>query len=248
MAEKRNLRLTLAYDGKAYHGWQRQSNGITIQEVLEERIKRIINEPVKLIGSGRTDAGVHALNQVCNFISECRIDPKSLQKGLNSMLPNDIIVKICEDVPLEFHSRYDAKGKIYEYRILNRKDPDIFKREYAWHIKEPLNTSVMEECLNFLIGKHDFTSFKSTGSANQNPVREITRAKLIFPGEGMIHIIFEADGFLRHMVRNIVGTIVHAGLGHISHTECSMIMQKKDRQMAGIKAPARGLFLMEVKY
>ncbi len=244
----RNIRLTVAYDGSRYHGWQRQDNGITIQEVMEKKISLMADEPVALIASGRTDAGVHALAQVCNFRTGAELSANVFRSGLNSLLPDDIFVKEARDMPLEFHSRYSAKKKTYEYRILNLEERDIFRRLYSWHIRTPLDTDNMGKCLDMLKGKLDFSSFRSTGSENRDPVRNLSRAQISGPGGGMIRIVIEADGFLRHMVRNIVGTVVDAGLGKISVETFKSILEARDRSSAGIKAPPQGLFLVEVNY
>ncbi len=247
--DEKNIKLTLAYEGRRYHGWQRQKNGITIQEVIEEKLETIFGAPTKLIASGRTDAGVHAINQVCNFITESAIDPNAIKRALNSLLPDDILIKRAEYVPLEFHARYSAIRKIYEYRILNRKAPDVFLRHYLWHIWTPLDKKEIGRCLTIIKGSHDFSSFKSSGSSNTNPVRSISRAELHGPDEDEIFkIIIEANGFLRHMVRNIVGTVIEAGLGKMSVDRFKEILESKDRQSAGIKAPAQGLFLVNVHY
>ncbi len=246
---EKNIKLTVAYDGSRYHGWQRQKNGISIQELIEEKLNRMVGAPVKLIASGRTDAGVHALNQVCNFRSSTNIIPESIRKGLNSLLPDDILVKSAEYVPLEFHSRYDALGKVYEYRILNQEEPDIFHDRYQWHIRFPLDTGAMGRCLEILSGTHDFSSFRSSGSDNINPVRTIRRAQIeSAPSDNAFHIVVEADGFLRHMVRNIVGTVVEVGLGRLGEEEFEEVLNARKREAAGIKAPARGLFLVQVYY
>lgn len=244
----KNIRLILAYDGSHYHGWQRQKNRLTIQGIIEEKIQVMVGEPVTLIASGRTDAGVHAVNQVCNFITRSHISPESIKNGLNSLLSDDILVRDAQYVPIEFHARYDAKSKIYEYRILNRKEPDLFQRKYHWHIRGPLDTDEMAKCLTLLVGRYDFSSFRSSGSGNINPVRSLMRAELHVPEDGHLKVIVEADGFLRHMVRNIVGTVVEVGLGKISCGRFKEIFASKDRRLAGIKAPAQGLFLMHVKY
>ena len=246
--KERNIRLTVAYDGSRYHGWQRQDNGITIQAVLEEKISLMADEPVILIASGRTDAGVHALAQVCNFRTRAALAPEVFRNGLNCLLPDDIFVKEASDVPLEFHSRYSAKKKAYEYRILNLANRDIFKRLYSWHIRTPLDTEKMARCLELVEGSHDFSSFRSAGSGNRDPVRTLISARISGPQGGIITIIIEADGFLRHMVRNIVGTVVDAGLGKITVETFKSILDAKDRSRAGIKAPPYGLFLAEVTY
>jgi tRNA pseudouridine38-40 synthase len=243
----KNIKLILAYDGTAYCGWQRQKNGITIQEVLEDKLRLILGEPVTVKGSGRTDTGVHALHQVCNFTTTSNIPPEALSRALSS-LPEGISILKAEYVPDEFHSRYDVKSKVYEYRIWNKKEKDIFLRHYTWHIPYPLDTEMMKQCLTMLIGKHDFSSFKSTRSDNRNPIREMIKADLRTDGECNFTFIFEADGFLRHMVRNIVGTIIDVGRGRISVDEFKDIFSALDRTKAGIKAPPQGLFLMMVKY
>lgn len=246
--DQKNIRLIVAYDGTRYHGWQRQKNAMTVQEVIEEKLRVMTGEPHSLIASGRTDAGVHALNQVCNFLTRSPIPPQSLQKGLNSLLPDDMFIKDAADVPIHFHSRYSARSKVYEYRILNSEAPDIFQRDFLWQIRPPLNVEAMAVCLSYLMGSHDFSSFRSSGSGNIDPVRSILKAEVIGPENGRLRIVIEADGFLRHMVRNIVGTMVEAGLGKISTSWFKEIVSLKDRRLAGVKAPPQGLFLVEVRY
>jgi tRNA pseudouridine38-40 synthase len=246
--DKKNIKLTLAYDGTSYHGWQRQKNGVTIQAVIEEKIERMVGEPVKLIASGRTDAGVHAINQVCHFVTRSKIGPDVMQRGLNSLLPDDIFVREAAYVPIEFHARYNIKRKTYEYRILNREAPDLFLRHYVWHIRKRLNTMEMKRCFAVIEGMHDFSAFRSAGSGNLDPVRSIFQAGLYGSEDGMLRLVLEADGFLRHMVRNIVGTLVDAGLGKLDVERFKEILESKDRRLAGIKAPPQGLFLMSVEY
>lgn len=244
----RNIRLTVAYDGTQYHGWQRQKNALTIQEIIENALETITDSKTTLFASGRTDAGVHAQNQVCNFRTESPIPEDPLLKGLNSLLPSDILIKNVCVVSAGFHSRYAAKSKIYEYRILNRASPDIFRRHYLWHVRAPLNFSVMADCTHILRGTHDFSSFRSSGSENRNPVRTILKCRVDNNDAGLFRLTFEADGFLRHMVRNIVGTLVEVGFGRISVKRFAEILESRDRREAGKKAPAQGLFLMQVKY
>ena len=248
MQELRNIKLVIAYDGTNYHGWQVQPNKRTIQGTIEAQLKKIIAEEVRIIGSGRTDAGVHALNQVANFKTHSDLSPDIIRKALNSLLPEDIYIKEAEYVPLNFHARYMAKAKIYEYRILNREEPDIFNRRYHWHVIPPLDIDKMKEALSMLIGTHDFSSFMSSKSSVKDPVRTIMRAELIEEKNKFLKIIIEANGFLKHMVRNIVGTLVQLGYGKISLDKFKYIIEAKDRREAGKKAPARGLFLVEVKY
>jgi len=245
---EKNIKLRLAYDGHHYHGWQRQKNDVTIQGIIEEKVKKMLGKPVKLIASGRTDAGVHAVNQVCNFITQSDLSPNVVKRGLNSLLPNDILIKTAEYVPLEFHSRFSAKNKAYEYRILNGEEPDIFTRRYLWHIREPLDTEEMARALSLLLGRHDFSSFRSSGSDNKDPVRLVTKALLYGPENKLLRINMEAEGFLRHMVRNIVGTVVEVGLGKIDWKRFKKIFESRDRRLAGVKAPSQGLFLINVQY
>ena len=248
MDEKKNIRLTLAYDGTGYHGWQRQKNGITIQEILEDNLGIILGERVIVIGSGRTDAGVHALHQVCNFKTASGIAPESLRRAMNSLLRDDIYIHKAEYAPPGFHSRYSVKSKTYEYRIWNRKDENIFLRHYSWHVQKGLEMVKIRECLSLLAGKHDFSAFRSTGSGNLNPVREMIRADATRDEQGLVTFVFEADGFLRHMVRNIVGTVVDVGTGRTGVDEFAAIFKSLDRKNAGIKCPPQGLFLTMVNY
>lgn len=246
--ENRNIRLVVQYDGTSYHGWQRQKDLPTIQEELENSIATMAGEPVAVIGSGRTDAGVHALHQVCNFIIRSDIAPGSFKRGLNSLLPQDIRVKEADYCPLHFHARYDVSSKTYEYRILNQHDPNVFLRAYAWHIQRPLNLEEMKRCLGILLGRHDFSSFRSTGSGNFNPVRDMMRAEFHEAGPHIYCIHFEADGFLRHMVRNMVGTLVEVGLGQMDLSGFIRVFESRDRRQAGVKAPPQGLYLTMVRY
>jgi tRNA pseudouridine38-40 synthase len=245
----RNVKLVIAYDGRCYHGWQRQKKHTTVQGVLEDKISMMAGHPVTLLGSGRTDAGVHAIGQVANFKTSSSISPEAFKKGLNSLLPDDIRIQNAEDVPDDFHSRYDAKSKVYKYQILLSKETDLFRRHYVWHIPWPLNLEKMKTSLSFLVGTHDFSSFRSAGSSNTNPVRDMKLAELSESGnEGIVRLVFEANGFLRHMVRNIVGTVVDVGSGKISVDKFKDICKSGDRRMSGIKAPAQGLFLVKVRY
>ncbi|MBN2034164.1 MAG: tRNA pseudouridine(38-40) synthase TruA [Deltaproteobacteria bacterium] len=245
---ERNIRLILEYDGSRYLGWQRQKEEPTIQAVLEEAIRCMTGRHSALISSGRTDAGVHALHQVCNFRTCSQIPLAGLRKGLNALIPNDIYIKCADYVPADFHARYNAKSKTYEYTVLNRPDPDVFLRTYAWHVSRKLDVEGMKACTATLQGRHDFSSFRSSGSGNINPVREMMRSELHSADDGSLRFIFEANGFLRHMVRNIVGTVIEVGSGKFTEEEFAEILRAKDRRTAGIKAPSRGLRLIMVKY
>ncbi|MDB9822440.1 tRNA pseudouridine synthase A, partial [Deltaproteobacteria bacterium] len=190
----------------------------------------------------------HALHQVCNFITGSEIGPDSIRRGLNSLLPDDIFIRHAEYVPLDFHSRYNVKSKIYEYRILNRKEANVFLRKYTWHVRDYLGLEEMRKCMTLLTGKHDFSSFRSSGSSNKDPIRDMIRVEIRGPEKGVLSFFFEAEGFLRHMVRNIMGTVVEVGGGKILLDEFEEIVRSKDRRNAGIKAPPQGLFLKMVNY
>ncbi len=248
MVSEKKIRLVIAYDGSLYHGWQVQQNACTLQAVVEDRLEKILGSPVRVFASGRTDAGVHALEQVVHFATSSPMDPETLHKGLNALLPEDILVKQVDYVEADFHARYSVRSKVYEYRILNTEAPDIFLRNYVWHIRRRLNKAAMRMSLSTVVGCHDFSSFKSAGSGNRNPVRTMHRAELISQNDGLVRITMEADGFLRHMVRNLVGTLVEVGRGKMTATGFVELLESGDRRQAGPKAPARGLFLVAVKY
>lgn len=244
----RNIKLIIEYDGTNYLGWQIQPKGETIQGVIEDKLKRITGEDVHLIGSGRTDSGVHALSQVANFKTNSQIDISSLQRALNSLLPKDIVIKKVEEVDLNFNARKDAKSKVYEYRILNQEIPSVFLRAYAWHVPYKLNWSEIKKATKTIIGEHDFSSFRSSGSNVKNNVRKILKAEWNKTQDGLILFEVEANGFLKQMVRSIVGTLIEVGRGKIDAQEFKNILESKDRRKAGPTAPAYGLFLKEVKY
>ena len=244
-----NFRLLIEYDGTAYHGWQRQSSTRTIQGTIEAALQTMTGESVTLLGSGRTDAGVHATGQVANFCLETRLTADVFARGLNSLLPPDIVIKDCAAVDEAFHARYGARSKIYEYRILNRPTPAALLRQYAWHIRNPLDLEAIRTGMLCLKGEHDFSAFEATGSPRSHAVRTVIDVNLTGRDEdGYVVFSIEADGFLRHMVRNIVGALVDVGLGNISPEAFEDILISKDRRQAGITAPALGLFLREVKY
>jgi tRNA pseudouridine38-40 synthase len=201
-----------------------------------------------VIGSGRTDAGVHAYGQVANFKCETKLNAEDFQGGLNSLTPDDVVVTCCKEVEYEFHARYKAKSKEYIYRILNRFNPAAIDRQYAWHIRNELNLEPMRAAISYLIGKHDFKAFEGAGSPRSHTTRCVMAANLFREDEDNIIFEIEADGFLRFMVRNIVGTLVDVGKGKITPEEFKHILDSKNRSRAGATAPAHGLFLKEVKY
>ena len=245
---KKNIRMVLQYDGTGYQGWQRQKDAPTVQGILEDRLHRLTGERITVIGSGRTDAGVHALHQVCHFTTRTKLDSQTIQKGLNALIPSDIFITSADEVPLDFHARYSAKSKVYEYRILNREKPDLFLRSFCWHLPAELDKDDMARCVSALRGKHDFSSFRSSGSGNINPVRNMLEADMHADQNGFLRFVFEADGFLRHMVRNIVGTVVDVGRKKTGFHEFMEIFKAGDRRLAGLNAPPHGLFLVMVRY
>jgi tRNA pseudouridine38-40 synthase len=243
----RNIVLSLAYDGTNYHGWQCQPNALTVQEVLNNALGRILNHPVTIYAGGRTDAGVHAMGQIINFHTEKVIALRTLAKGLNSILPRDIRVNNAREEEISFHARYSAKSKTYIYCILNTPYNSPFLERYAWHIHYTLNVSAMDDAAKVIIGEHDFSAFKKKNEAYKSTIREIFRAGVKIKGD-LIYFIIEARGFLRYMVRNIMGSIVLVGSGKITAEEFIKILESKDREKAGPTAPARGLFLRKIKY
>jgi tRNA pseudouridine38-40 synthase len=244
----RNIKLLIEYDGTKYQGWQIQPKGPTIQGVLEEKLGLLTGEAIQLFGSGRTDSGVHALGQVAHFKTKSQLDIRSIQRALNSLLPPDIVIQKTEEVDEGFHARKHSKSKVYEYRILNRNLRSAFERGYVWHIPLKINFNEMEKATQCLIGEHDFSSFRSTGSPTRTTLRKVIRADWKKGRKGLIHFEIEANGFLKQMVRSIVGTLVEVGKGRINSEEFQKILNSKDRKKAGPTAPARGLFLKEVKY
>lgn len=242
------FKLTIEYDGTRFYGWQRQADRPTIQEELEQVLSRILNQPVALDGSGRTDAGVHAWGQVASFCADTDMDPRVLQKGVNSLMKLPIVLTECIRVSDDFHARYSAVSKEYHYHILNTEDPCAVGRDYVWHIYSPLDIAVMNQCCALLCGTHDFKSFENTGAPRRSTVRTVFAAQVEKqPGNRLVCRIC-ADGFLKNMVRNIVGTLVDAGRYKITVKDFESILSAKDRSLAGATAPARGLFLKQVNY
>jgi len=244
----RNIKLLIEYDGTNYLGWQVQPKGPTIQGILEEKLSLLTGEGIRLFGSGRTDSGVHAFGQVAHFKTQSQMDIRTMQKALNSLLPPDIVIRKVEEVDVEFHARKHSKSKVYEYRILNRDLRSAFHREYAWYISQKLNFTEMKKASHTLIGEHDFSAFRSVGSPTRTTVRKVIRAEWKKGRDGFLRFEIEANGFLKQMVRSIVGTLVEIGKGRMNATEFRKILESKDRRKAGPTAPAQGLFLKEVKY
>lgn len=244
----RNFKLTIEYDGSSFHGWQRQPDAVSIQGCIENVLQRLTVQPIVVHGAGRTDAGVHALGQTAHFQCVTRLEPRQLQRGLNSLLPAAIRINACCEAPRHFHARYDAAGKIYQYRIVNRPVAPAIGRQYVWHLEKPLNLPAMRYSLTHLLGLHDFKAFEGAGSAPRHTVRHIFNASLVEEKPGHLSITFQGNGFLRHMVRNLVGTLVWVGQGKLTPDDVLRIRQSRNRHQAGATAPAQGLFLVEVLY
>jgi tRNA pseudouridine38-40 synthase len=244
----RTIKLTIEYDGTNYQGWQVQPKVPTIQGMIEEKLALLTGETIPLIGSGRTDAGVHALGQIAHFKTKSKMDIRSIQRALNSLLPHDIVIQRAEEVEEDFHARKHSQSKVYEYQILNRNLRSVFHRGHAWHIPQELDLKEMKKATQELMGEHDFSSFRSVGSPTRTAVRRVIRAEWRKSPDGLLRFEIEANGFLKQMVRAIIGTLVEVGKGKISSEEFQRILDSKDRKRAGPTAPAHGLFLKEVKY
>ena len=242
-----NIKLAIEYDGTDYCGWQVQPNGRAIQEILEQALEKIIGVKIRLNASGRTDAGVHALGQVANFIYAGEIDLWRLQRGLNSLTPDDIVVKKVEAVADSFDARRDGRARLYQYRIWNHPWPSAIFRRFSWHLYDGLDLPAMQEAIHCLEGEHDFASFQAAGCDAAHSVRTVFRNSLAREGELLLYDV-EANAFLRHMVRNIVGTLVQVGRGERAPAFFRELLEAKDRTLAGPTAPPHGLFLVAVKY
>lgn len=244
----RTVKLTIAYDGTEFVGWQRQENGVSIQGAIEEALAKIDGAPVTLHGAGRTDAGVHALAQVASARVSTRLDDLTMARALNANLPEAIRITAVETVADDFHARFSASGKAYEYRIWNGAAMPPFIRLYAWHIPEPLNLAPMQEASAAIIGEHDFAGFRSAQSVNHTTVRRIWTAEWRASGDGLLVFHIAGEGFMRYMVRSLVGTLVEVGRGQRPASDLGCLLETPDRSAAGRTAPAHGLFLVNVRY
>jgi tRNA pseudouridine38-40 synthase len=247
----RSFKATIAYDGSEYCGWQIQVDRPSIQQTLEAAVQRITGEPARLVASGRTDAGVHALGQVVSFTTSSRLSADELCRALNAHTPRDISVRDVNEAPHGFHATRDAKSKRYRYVIDDHRLPDVFQRRYAWHVPQRLNVEGMARAARAIRGTHDFSSFEASGSERASSVRTVSDIQ-IARGEGLLQdklvIEIEADGFLYNMVRNIVGTLVEVGRGVRTENWVEEVLAVKNRQAAGATAPPQGLFLVSVRY
>ena len=243
----RTLKLTLAYDGTRFVGWQRQGEGESIQGLLEDTLARFEGRPVTVQGAGRTDAGVHALGQVASARVTFAHPAATLVRAINAHLPPEIRVLSVEDAAPDFHARFSARSKTYRYVIRNVPVSDPFDRQYVWHLPEPLALGPMREAAAMLVGRHDFAAFRSVGAEVATTVRTMTRSEWR-ESDGVLTYEIAGDGFLRHMVRAIVGTLVEIGRGWRPPQEVQSLLRGGRRADAGATAPPHGLFLLRVDY
>jgi len=243
----RNIKLTIQYDGTRYSGWQFQKNGRSIQETIQNAIKQITGEKVSLVGSGRTDAGVHAEAQVANFKTRSNIPSSKLQMALNTVLAKDIVVSDIGQAGLNFNAQRDARAKLYRYTIANSNFVDPLIRHSAAKCFYRLDIGAMRKASRHLLGRHDFRSFQAKDNVERDSVRTVKSIKVAKKGN-LVYIYIEAEGFLYNMARNIVGTLIEAGRGKISADSVKDILLKKDRRFSGPTMPARGLCLVKVQY
>ena len=241
--------IRIEYDGSGYVGWQRQDNGNSVQAELEAAATSIIGkrEEVMVQGAGRTDAGVHAIGQAAHFDLPHDFNEEKLPLALNANLPRDIRVRSAKKVSDEFHSRFDATGRAYRYRILPRRIGTALDHARVWHIHHPLDVTQMEEAAQRLIGKHDFSTFRATHCQAASPIKTLDHLSFVEDGEG-IALIASARSFLHHQIRNITGTLVQVGLGKWTPEDVTTALNAKDRAAGGPTAPAHGLYLTDVTY
>lgn len=243
----KNIQLIISYRGTHYCGWQIQPNGITVQEVISKAICELTGEQVNLLGSGRTDARVHALGQCANFFTSATIPPEQFFKAINTKLPVDIRILSSKECDMDFHSRYDAKGKCYLYKIYESNVGSPFKSDLAFQVNQSLDWGAMKEAAGYFIGEHDFKAFMASGSSVKTTVRRIENISFEKKND-LWEITFKGNGFLYNMVRIMVGTLYEVGSHRLDPRSISGIIQGMDRSKAGITAPAQGLYLKEVFY
>ena len=244
---KRNFKIVIEYDGTLFHGWQRQPDKQTIQGELEHALQVMTTRHVDVHGSGRTDAGVHAFAQTASFSCDTKITETGFKKGLNCLIPESILIKSCEEISPDFHARFSAVKKTYEYKILNRPLRPAIGKGYVWYISKILNIESMKLAASFLEGEHDFKSFEAAGSPRAHTTRIVSGCNVKKEGD-IVSIEITANGFLRYMVRNITGTLVQTGLDKLNPDKITEIIEQKKRSAAGMTAPPNGLFLKEVIY
>ncbi len=240
-----NYKLTLCYDGTGFSGWQRQPGKRTVQGAIEEALAKIVGKKTPVIGAGRTDAGVHARGQVANFKAGLRLEQDEILRALNALLPDDVRIISIRKVPAEFNARKMAKAKVYQYRIYNSRLISPFVLRYVLHRPSPLDVEKMDEAARLFVRRDDFTAFSSNRLLRS--IREVYRSEVKKRGNEIVYTI-EANGFLRYMVRTIVGTLIEAGRDKMAPRQIEGAFRKKDRSLAGPTAPAKGLCLVKVKY
>jgi len=243
----KRIKLTIAYDGTNYCGWQIQPNGITIEEVINKALSKLTGEDIAVIGASRTDSGVHAMGNVAVFDTNTTIPPDRIAVSLNQRLPDDIVIVHSEEVPADFHPRYCDCSKTYEYHIINTRIPVPTKRLTNYFVSYKLNIENMKKAASYLVGEHDFVSFCNVRTDVENTVRTITALDILTNGNE-ITIRITGNGFLYNMVRIIVGTLIRVGRGFYEPEKVKEILEAKDRKAAGVTAPAHGLMLMEIHY
>ncbi len=243
----KNLLFTLRYDGTNYHGWQVQENAITVQQAFQDAVEHICGVRENVVGCSRTDSGVHADMYCCNMRTDSKLSAEKWKKALNGVLPADIAVTDCREVPFEFHARYDSVGKRYVYRIWNADERNPFINRYSYHYKYPLDADFLNSQAKQLVGKHNFSAFCAAGASTVDNVRTIARAEVVRRGDEVL-MYFEADGFLYNMVRIMVGTLLDISRGRIEKDSIGSIILSCDRDRAGATAPAQGLCLERVFY
>ncbi len=243
----KNIQLIISYCGTSYCGWQIQPNGVTIQEVIINAIRELTGETVNLIGSGRTDAGVHALGQSANFLTRSTIPAEAFYRALNTRLPSDIRIVGSRERALDFHSRYHAKGKSYIYKIYESPVDSPFYSDLAFHVSRALDWQEMKEAASYFIGEHDFSAFMASGSSIKTTIRTIEEISFDKKGD-LYEITFRGNGFLYNMVRIMVGTLYEVGYQRRKPEDIATIIESLERRQAGITAPAHGLYLKEVYY
>ena len=245
---ERNVRITLEYDGTRFHGWQVQPDKRTVQGEVERALEVLLKHPVRVRVAGRTDAGVHAKAQVCSVFTTSTIELGILLRGLNGVMPRDVAALDVREVDERFEPRFAACGKRYRYRILHRQARPVLQRYRCWHIHRPLDIEAMAAALEALCGTHDFSSFRAAKCAARSPVKELRVARLSTAKSPYLDITFEGSGFLKQMIRILVGTVVEVGLGRRCADQIPDLLAACDRSLAGRTAPAAGLTMMEVFY
>ena len=250
VTKMRNIKIVIQYDGACYHGWQIQSQHVTVQGTLLEVIHRMTNDDsIKLVGASRTDTGVHALGQVGNFRLPERVSITcpAFFHGLNCLTPHDIIVTDVQEAHPDFHARFDARGKTYCYQIENAPTPSMYHQRFAWHIRQALDIAGMRQAARHLIGCHDFASFQAASCSAETSIRTVFGLH-VQQKKSLVRIYIRANAYLHHMVRNIVGTLVEIGMKKRTPDEMRCVLSAKDRTIAGQTAPGHGLFLVKVHY